>query len=671
MAASLSRPSPLAPAAERLGAPPAPLRRQLRCCTASGCLAAGAGPLLQALRQAQEAVAAAELAAAELAAGEAPGEAPGDTRGEAGALQLGIKAVGCLRLCSRGPLLAWDGPGGPALFSLGNADPGIAPGAAISPDQARALVRAAATASGPGALAATNLAAGWVAAPRPEQASTPEAQAGIPSPAATDLTWERLDLGHPFFALQQPVVLEHCGWIDPESIDDALAHGAYGQWRRCLSQLNSEFSPESSPELSPEAVRALVRRSGLRGRGGAGYPTGLKWDTVALQPPGPRFVVCNADEGDPGAFMDRSVLEGDPHRLLEGLAIAAFAVGAERGFIYLRAEYPLAIDRMRRALEQAHQRGIVGPGTGLELELRVGAGAYVCGEETALLQSIQGERGQPRPRPPYPAQAGLWGAPTLINNVETLAAVPAILRRGADWFASIGTETSKGTKVFSLSGAVRHTGLVEVPMGLSLRTIVETMGGGVPAGPGAAPGAVKAVQTGGPSGGCIPAHRLDTPVDYESLQALGSIMGSGGMVVVGQAMAMPALARHFIHFSVAESCGKCLPCRAGTVQLEQLLDRLLAGLAEPGELEQLEQLCRMVKATSLCGLGQAAPNPVLSALRHFRPEFLAACRPASREMPGDSALGPRPDPLPEQAPVPGLAGPPGSETPACQPGGPP
>ena len=311
----------------------------------------------------------------------------------------------------------------------------------------------------------------------------------------------------------------------------------------------------------------------------------------------------------------------------------------------------------------------MGPGSGLELEVRVGAGAYVCGEETALLQSIQGERGQPRPRPPYPAQSGLWGAPTLINNVETLAAVPVILRRGAEWFAAIGTGTSKGTKVFSLSGAVRRTGLVEVPMGTSLRTVVETMGGGVPAGPGAPGGGVKAVQTGGPSGGCIPAHLLDTPVDYESLQALGSAMGSGGMVVVGQAMAMPELARHFMHFSVEESCGKCLPCRAGTVQLEQLLDRLLAGLAEPSELEQLEQLCRMVKATSLCGLGQAAPNPVLSALRHFRPEFLAACRGTPGGHLGESASRGGPNPVPAPGQPPGLSSPSGSQPPASQPGG--
>ena len=630
MAAVLARANPLEPAGEALDRPPASAGRQLRCCTASGCRAVGAEPLLQALRRARA------------VAGDGPG-APADP----GARGLAIKAVGCLRLCSRGPLLAWDGPGGPALFALGSSDPAWPPGAAIGPEQARALVLAAATAPGPDALAALDLEAWRLPGPLPAGFVSPETPSSetpssetpsseTPAPAGIRLSWERLDLGHPFFALQQPLVLEHCGWIDPDSIDEALAQGAYGQWRRCLSQ------------LSPEAVRSLVRRSGLRGRGGAGYPTGLKWDTVALQPPGPRFVVCNADEGDPGAFMDRSVLEGDPHRLLEGLAIAAFAVGAERGYIYVRAEYPLAIERLRRALEQAQQRRLLGPGSGLELELRVGAGAYVCGEETALLQSILGRRGQPRPRPPYPAQAGLWGAPTLINNVETLAAVPVILRRGADWFAAIGTETSKGTKVFSLSGAVRRTGLVEVPMGTSLRTVVETMGGGVAPGPGSPGGGVKAVQTGGPSGGCIPAHLLDTPVDYESLQALGSAMGSGGMVVVGEAMAMPELARHFMHFSVEESCGKCLPCRAGTVQLEQLLDRLLAGLAAPGELEQLEQLCRMVKATSLCGLGQAAPNPVLSALRHFRPEFLAACRAEPPPPPSPArapfAAGPGPGP---------------------------
>ncbi len=481
-----------------------------------------------------------------------------------------IKPVGCLRLCGQGPLLAVDRAGQPPQLYAG-----------LTPEQAPALLAAA---------------------------------AGL----ADELAGQRLDLAHPFFTLQRPVVLEGCGLVDPESIADALAHGSYAQLKRLLA------------EFTPEQVREQVKRSGLRGRGGAGYPTGLKWDTVALQPAGPRFVVCNADEGDPGAFMDRAVLEGDPHRLIEGLAIAAYAVGAERGYVYVRAEYPLAIARLRLALQQARAEGLLGAAIAgsafnLQLEVRVGAGAYVCGEETALLASIQGQRGTPRVRPPYPAQSGLWGAPTLINNVETLAAIPAILRQGGDWFAAMGTERSKGTKVFALSGAVARTGLVEVPMGTSLRTVVVTMGGGVPGGDGPA-GGVKAVQTGGPSGGCIPAALLDTPVDYESLTALGSMMGSGGMVVMGESTAMPDVARHFMGFSVNESCGKCVPCRAGTVQLAALLDRFVERRATPADLERLEELCAMVQATSLCGLGQAAPNPVLSTLRHFRAEYQAACR---------------------------------------------
>jgi bidirectional [NiFe] hydrogenase diaphorase subunit len=526
---------------------------QLRCCGASGCRAAGSEVLRQALEQAAPA-------------------------------GVGVKSVGCLRLCGRGPLVAIDRPG---ESSGPDAGPGPGPPGdsllfgELQPSEAEALV-ALALGEGVGALAD-----------------------------------RQLDLRQPFFALQHPVVLESCGLIDPTSLDDALAHGAYGQLRRLLQ------------ECSPEQVREQVKRSGLRGRGGAGYPTGLKWDTVALQPPGPRLVVCNADEGDPGAFMDRSVLEGDPHRLIEGLAIAAYAVGAEQAYVYVRAEYPLAIERLRLALEQARRRGLLGApidGSGfqLQLELRVGAGAYVCGEETALLASIQGERGTPRPRPPFPAEVGLWGAPTLINNVETLAAIPAILRRGGDWYAAIGTEGSKGTKVFSLSGAVLNPGLVEVPMGTSLRTVVQTIGGGVPGGTGAHAG-VKAVQTGGPSGGCIPAPLLDTPVDYERLRELGSMLGSGGLVVMGETTSMPELARYFMGFNVNESCGKCLPCRAGTVQLAQLLDRFVARRATLADLERLEELCRMVGATSLCGLGKAAPNPVLSTLRYFRQEYLAAC----------------------------------------------
>jgi len=494
---------------------------------------------------------------------------------------LAIQPVGCLRLCGRGPLVAAEGAAGPGLWG------GVPPERA---GELLAAVRAAGDAS------------------------------------AEALAPHRLDPHHPFFALQQPVVLERCGLIDPDDLDDALAHGAYAQLRRCVR------------ELSPEAVRDEVRRSGLRGRGGAGYPTGLKWDTVALQPPGPRLVVANGDEGDPGAFMDRTVLESDPHRLLEGLAIAAWAVAAERGFVYVRAEYPLAIARLRRALEQVEARGGFGAafcGTPwpLQLEVRVGAGAYVCGEETALLQSIEGRRGTPRPRPPYPAQRGLGGAPTLINNVETLAAVPAILREGGAWYAGLGVAAegeaagapaNAGTKVFSLSGAVVHTGVVEVPLGLPLRTVVETMGGGVPGGQ-----PVKAVQTGGPSGGCIPAAHLDTPLSYEALAALGSILGSGGMVVLGPETAMPALARYFMGFCVEESCGKCLPCRAGTVQLAALLDRFVAGQAEPADLERLAELGAMVKATSLCGLGQSAPNPLLATLRHFRGEYEAACGAAA------------------------------------------
>jgi bidirectional [NiFe] hydrogenase diaphorase subunit len=438
---------------------------------------------------------------------------------------------------------------------------------------------------------------------------------GSPPPPDDPLAPFHLDLSHPFFRLQVPVVLERCGLVDPGSLDDALAQGAYVQLRRCVRQ------------LAPEVVRAEVRRSGLRGRGGAGYPTGLKWDTVALQPPGPRQVVANGDEGDPGAFMDRTVLESDPHRLLEGLAIAAWAVEALHGYVYLRAEYPLAIARLRHALEQVEARGGFGPaftGTAwpLRLELRVGAGAYVCGEETALLQSIEGRRGTPRPRPPYPAQRGLGGTPTLINNVETLAAIPAIVREGGDWYAGLGSPTCTGTKVFSLSGAVVNTGVVEVPLGMPLRTVVEAMGGGVVGGL-----PVKAVQTGGPSGGCIPARHLDTPLTYEALVALGSILGSGGMVVLGPAAAMPALARFFMDFCVQESCGKCLPCRAGTVQLAALLDRIVAGRAVVADLERLEELAAMVKATSLCGLGQSAPNPLLSTLRHFRSEYEAACEP--------------------------------------------
>jgi bidirectional [NiFe] hydrogenase diaphorase subunit len=374
-------------------------------------------------------------------------------------------------------------------------------------------------------------------------------------------------------------------------------------------------------ETNPAEVVNEVTRSGLRGRGGAGYPTGLKWATVAKHPAEKKFVVCNADEGDPGAFMDRSVLESDPHRVLEGMVIAGYAVGAAQGYIYVRAEYPAAIHRLDLAIKQAKRLGLLGSQIfestfDFKIDLRIGGGAFVCGEETALMSSIMGLRGVPRPRPPYPAEEGLWGFPTLINNVETFANIPPIIRKGGDWFASIGTEKSKGTKVFALAGNIRNTGLVEVPMGTTLREIVEEIGGGAPEG-----GTIKAVQTGGPSGGCIPAELLDTPVDYDSLVRVGSIMGSGGMIVMDQATDMVDVARYFMEFCMDESCGKCIPCRAGTVQMHRLLTRIGQGVASRADLERLEGLCDMVKHASLCGLGQSAPNPVLSTLRYFRHEY--------------------------------------------------
>jgi len=375
--------------------------------------------------------------------------------------------------------------------------------------------------------------------------------------------------------------------------------------------------------MQPDEVVDAIAKSGLRGRGGAGYPTGLKWATVAKAKGERKYVICNADEGDPGAFMDRSILESDPHRVLEGMAIAAYAVGANQGYIYIRAEYPTASDRLQLAIRQAQRLGLLGSQIfespfDFKIDIRIGAGAYVCGEETALMASIEGQRGTPHPRPPYPAESGLWGYPTLLNNVETFANITPIIRNGADWFASIGTEKSKGTKVFALAGKIRNTGLIEVPMGTTLRQIVEDMGGGVPDS-----GCAKAVQTGGPSGGCIPALAFDTPVDYESLIQLGSIMGSGGMIVMDQSTNIVNVARFFMEFCMDESCGKCIPCRVGTVQLHCLLTKIRQGEASLADLELLEELCDMVKYTSLCDLGQSAPNPVFSTLRYFRDEYLA------------------------------------------------
>jgi bidirectional [NiFe] hydrogenase diaphorase subunit len=424
------------------------------------------------------------------------------------------------------------------------------------------------------------------------------------------MTAERGDPDAPFFALQANVILENNGRVEPERIESYLAADGYQALGRALH------------EMTPGQVVEAVTYSGLRGRGGAGFPTGVKWATVAKARKEPKFVVCNADEGDPGAFMNRSVLESDPHSVLEGMAIAGYAVGARHGFVYVRGEYPLAIQRLQIALKQATRLGLLGSRAfssafDFRIDIRIGAGAFVCGEETALMASIMGERGTPRPRPPYPAESGLWGCPTLINNVETFANVPRILRRGPEWFAAIGTDKSKGTKVFSLTGKVRNTGLVEVPLGTPLRRIVEDIGGGVPGN-----GRIKAVQTGGPSGGCVPAEHLDTPVDYESLARLGSIMGSGGMIVMDQDNDMVDVARFFMSFCMDESCGKCIPCRAGTVQLTRLLTKIIAGRATGQDLQTLESLCDLVKNASLCGLGQTAPNPVLSTLRYFRDEYV-------------------------------------------------
>jgi bidirectional [NiFe] hydrogenase diaphorase subunit len=415
----------------------------------------------------------------------------------------------------------------------------------------------------------------------------------------------------PFFQKQKKIVLENSGVVDPERIEDYIAVGGYSPLLHVLQ------------EMTPTQVIQEVTRSGLRGRGGAGYPTGLKWGTVAKGVGTQKFVVCNADEGDPGAFMDRSVLESDPHRVIEGMIIAAFAVGAAEGYIYIRAEYPLATRRLRAAIFQAEQLGILGANIGgtpfsFRVQIRVGAGAYVCGEETALIASIEGKRGTPRPRPPYPAMEGLLGQPTLINNVETYANIPPIIRRGGAWYAGIGTDTSKGTKVFSLTGQIRNTGVVEVPMGISLRDMVFEIGGGIPNG-----GQFKAVQTGGPSGGCIPAEFLDTPVDYESLATLGSIMGSGGMVVMDQSSCMVDVAKYFMDFCMSESCGKCVPCRVGTYQMHRILSAITSMTATSQDLRLLEELCDLLKNTSLCGLGQSAPNPVVSTLKSFAQEYQA------------------------------------------------
>jgi bidirectional [NiFe] hydrogenase diaphorase subunit len=467
-----------------------------------------------------------------------------------------VVGVGCMGFCGRGPLVQVDPEG--LLYEE------------VQPQQAASIVEAM-------------------------------AEAGTAQPLQGDGN-------HPFFARQLRVVREYSGKIDPERIEEYIAVGGYEALYRALY------------EMTPAEVVDEISRSGLRGRGGGGYPTGLKWATVAKMAGDQKYVICNGDEGDPGAFMDRSILESDPHLVLEGMAIAGYAVGANHGYIYVRAEYPLAIERLQKGIQQAKKYGLLGSQIfdslfDFKIDIRIGAGAFVCGEETALIQSIEGGRGNPVPRPPYPAERGLYRCPTLINNVETLANITAILRRGADWYASIGTETSKGTKIFALTGKIRNNGLIEVPMGITLREIVEEMGGGVPT------GEVKAIQTGGPSGGCIPKRLLDTPVDYDSLRSVGSMMGSGGMVVMDQTTSMVEIAQFYMDFCREETCGKCVPCRTGTVQLYALLTKLLEHRATAADLAQLEALCALVRDTSLCGLGQTAPNPVLSTLQYFREEY--------------------------------------------------
>jgi len=415
----------------------------------------------------------------------------------------------------------------------------------------------------------------------------------------------------PFFQRQKKIVLENSGNIDPDRIEDYISVNGYTALIKVLT------------EISPREVIDEVTKSGLRGRGGAGYPTGLKWSTVSKSVGTQKYVICNADEGDPGAFMDRSVLESDPHRVLEGMLIAGYAVGASEAYIYVRAEYPLAIKRLRNAIRQAERVGLLGSnicGTrfSFRIDLRLGAGAFVCGEETALIASVEGKRGTPRPRPPYPAMEGLFGQPTLINNVETFANIAPIIRNGGEWYAGIGTEKSKGTKVFALAGRVENTGLVEVPMGISLREMVFEIGGGIPEGR-----KFKAVQTGGPSGGCLPSECLDMPVDYESLARAGSIMGSGGMIVMDESSCMVDVAKFFMDFCMTESCGKCIPCRVGTYQMHRILTAIGNMTATAQDLTMLEELCDLLKHTSLCGLGQSAPNPVVSTLRSFADEYRA------------------------------------------------
>ncbi len=501
-----------------------------------------------------------------------------------------VKAVGCNGMCHREPLVEVVEAGGAGTL-YGN----------VTAEAARSIVRRHVR---PGAIKARLR---WTADRVAGLFRNDTARPRLPE----YLVDRRSGGAASYLRKQERIVLENCGEIDPQNIDDYLARAGYQALEKCLRH------------LPPAELIQIVSDSGLRGRGGAGFRTGLKWSLARQQPGGDKYVICNGDEGDPGAFMDRLVLESDPHRVLEGLAIAAYAIGAAEGIFYIRAEYPLAVRRIREAIRQAEERGFLGRGIlgtdfSLRLEVREGAGAFVCGEETALIQSLEGQRGTPRLRPPYPIQRGFRGRPTLVNNVETLACVPWIVRRGADPFAALGTESSKGTKVFALAGKINRGGLVEVPMGITIREVVEDIGGGIKDGR-----KLKAVQLGGPSGGCIPERLADTPIDYEALASTGAIMGSGGLVVLDDRDCMVDLARFFLHFTQSESCGKCTFCRIGTKRMLEILERLCAGQGRPGDLENLELLAGHVGRGSLCGLGQTAPNPVLTTLRYFPEEYQA------------------------------------------------
>jgi bidirectional [NiFe] hydrogenase diaphorase subunit len=537
--------------------------RRIFCCISTACLSAGAGQTIQALRHGLEA------------------SQSGD--------KIEVVQTGCMGLCSRGPLVRVKEKLGEEVYY-----------ADVSPELSEQLIAKHVP------LVKMN--------GKGDELSPELLEIRMRLEAARrkrTLKKHILSQDLPFFKKQVKVVLRDVGYVDPEKIEDYLAHGGYQALHKAIT------------EMTPEEVCDEIAKSGLRGRGGAGFPTGTKWHFVRKEQSDIKYVVVNGDEGDPGAYMDRTVMEDNPHQVLEGMMIAAYAVGAKHGFFYIRGEYPIAIDRIRGAIRAARRSRIQGKSIfdsdfEFNADVRIGAGAFVCGEETALIHSIEGKRGMPRMRPPYPSTYGLWGKPTVINNVETLASVPSILQNGADWYAAIGTEESKGTKVFALAGQLTNTGLIEVPMGITLREVVYEIGNDVPG-----DAEFKAAQTGGPSGGCIPASLLDTPVDYESLKGLGSIMGSGGLVIVDSTTSMPEFARFFMDFCVDESCGKCAPCRVGTVQIRALLDKLLEGRGQAGDLERLEEISQTVISTSLCGLGQSAPNPVLSTLRFFREEYEA------------------------------------------------